>query len=388
MRLLLLRPKVVEVVPDEKRNPSMSHVKHNGYQVPETKVGPEGSAKRNILRKSSGPVKDRKAGAANNVVDDGSTYMDGAAFDTHDPNYDSEEESAREKQRHARSASRTALGQATMTLSQFKKAIEPCIKEFFVSGDTQEMLRSLAELDCPEYAYEFVKRAVSMSLDQNDRERELVSRMLSAAYPDLLSANCIGKGFERLLELSDELAKDAPAAKDMLATFLARAVIDEVIPPSFIADPVVVNLGGEVIDHAKVMLSRDHAGAKLERIWGPGDGRPVDQMKEAVDQLLLEYLTSGQVEEAARCVKQLNAPFFHHELVKRLLVVALERSEEDRLRMSVSLLLLLYSFDFCRLCSSTSWRRTSSARGSSSRASTAPSASSATLCWTLPRLLS
>jgi programmed cell death protein 4 len=127
----------------------------------------------------------------------------------------------------------------------------------------------------------------------------------------------------------------------MLATFIARAVIDEVLPPSFVADPVVANLGGDVVNYAKVMLSRDHAGAKLERIWGPGDGRPVDAMKEAVDQLLLEYLVSHQVEEAARCVKQLNAPLFHHELVKRLLVIALEKSADDRQHLSTLLQYLM-----------------------------------------------
>jgi programmed cell death protein 4 len=127
----------------------------------------------------------------------------------------------------------------------------------------------------------------------------------------------------------------------MIATFLARAVIDEVLPPSFIADPVVSNLGGEIVEHAKVMLSRDHAGAKLERIWGPGDGRSVDEMKEAVDQLLLEYLTSHQLHEAVRCVKQLNAPFFHHELVKRLLVISLEKPTESQKAMSVRDLMLL-----------------------------------------------
>ena len=40
--------------------------------------------------------------------------------------------------------------------------------------------------------------------------------------------------------------------------------------------------------------------------------------------------------EAGRCVRQLKAPFFHHELVKRALVVALEKTENDRLSISVS----------------------------------------------------
>lgn len=49
----------------------------------------------------------------------------------------------------------------------------------------------------------------------------------------------------------------------MLATYVARAVVDEVLPPSFLVDAVVCNLGGDIIEHAKRMLSRDHAGAKI-----------------------------------------------------------------------------------------------------------------------------
>jgi hypothetical protein len=40
-----------------------------------------------------------------------------------------------------------------------------------MSGDLVEWKRSITELDCPEYSYELVKRAVSMSLDRSERER-------------------------------------------------------------------------------------------------------------------------------------------------------------------------------------------------------------------------
>lgn len=57
--------------------------------------------------------------------------------------------------------------------------------------------------------------------------RELVSQLFSVSYPDILSASMIGKGFERLFELADELEKDVPTARDNIATFLARCVVDE-----------------------------------------------------------------------------------------------------------------------------------------------------------------
>lgn len=55
--------------------------------IPETVVGAEGSAKRNIIRKGR-----RKGGGKMGIsIDDGSNYTEaGGAMDEHDPNFDSE----------------------------------------------------------------------------------------------------------------------------------------------------------------------------------------------------------------------------------------------------------------------------------------------------------
>ena len=66
------------------------------------------------------------------------------------------------------------------------------------------------------------------------------------------------QGFERVFEFVDDLEIDAPGAASTVAAFLARAVVDEVLPPSFLIDPTVVNLGGDVVEMTKRMLSRDH----------------------------------------------------------------------------------------------------------------------------------
>lgn len=109
-----------------------------------------------------------------------------------------------------------------ITLSKYKKLVEPIIADFFLNGDFDDFIQSVQEINCFEYGYELVKRSVNMSFDKGDRERELVSKLLSYAHPDILSSSIIGKGFERLFEIIDEVEKDAPEAKDMLSTFLAR----------------------------------------------------------------------------------------------------------------------------------------------------------------------
>jgi programmed cell death protein 4 len=78
---------------------------------------------------------------------------------------------------------------------------------------------------------------------------------------------------------------------------------------------VVSSLGGEVVSSTKRMLSRDHQYSRLERSWGPGDGRPVPELKQAIDALLNEYLISFDMLEAERCVRELRVPHFHHEVL-------------------------------------------------------------------------
>mmetsp|Transcript_31497 Transcript_31497/g.58649 ORF Transcript_31497/g.58649 Transcript_31497/m.58649 type:complete len:378 (+) Transcript_31497:90-1223(+) len=276
-----------------------------------------------------------------NILDDGSMYNDPSAMDERDPNYDSEEETGREyipvvstRVPSYDPELRSSVKTASMKLPEYKKAVEKYLEEYFSSSDAEEWKRLVSELACPEYSYELVKRAISMSLDRGDRERELVSQLFSVSYPDILSASMIGKGFERLFELADELEKDVPSARDNISTFLARCVVDEVLPPSFLSDIVVCNLGGDIVDHCKRMLSREHAGAQLERIWGPGDGRPVKEMKVAVDLLIQEYVLSGDVDEASRCIKELSASYFHHEVVKRGVSQVLDKSEDSQLQLS------------------------------------------------------
>lgn len=127
-----------------------------------------------------------------------------------------------------------------------------------------------------------MKRAISLSMDRKERERELVSKLLSSAYPALLPTDQLGKGFERLFECVDDLELDAPGATDITASFLARAVVDEILPPAFLVDPVAVALGGDVVVQTKLMLSREHQYSRVERIWGPGDGRPVCLTRSAL----------------------------------------------------------------------------------------------------------
>lgn len=68
-----------------------------------------------------------------------------------------------------------------------------------------------------------------------------------------------------------------------------------------------------------------------------------------MDQLLEEYLMSRELDEAARCVKELNCRHFHHELVKRGTKAAMEmdgpkKSEDPDALANIDAMAALFGF--------------------------------------------
>jgi programmed cell death protein 4 len=216
------------------------------------------------------------------------------------------------------------------TLAEFKRRLSEAIDELYSSEDVEECVRTLLEVQCPEFSFEIVKKVISKSLDRRAKECELASRLLSASTPRLLSERDVARGFERLFEAVDDLTVDAPAAPRIVCDFLVRCVVDEVLPPKYLGDRVFAALGGDVVTRARRLLSREHALSKLERIWGPGDGRDVSELKQAVDDLVGEYLTSHDLAEATKCVRELAAPAFGHEVVKRAVTAALPQEAANQ----------------------------------------------------------
>uniref|UniRef100_A0A7S2UMK3 MI domain-containing protein n=2 Tax=Attheya septentrionalis TaxID=420275 RepID=A0A7S2UMK3_9STRA len=324
----------------------------------DTVVKEEGSARRNITRKKSDAgnfdSQHKKQGGHGKGKwrDEGVDESEGA-YDVSDPNDPLYDDTAEEGKYILTSpdnnenegdptiydpiANRNVYG-PMLTLTEFKIQLDEAIKEYFDSADVTEVIQSLSDMRCLAYHPHVVKRAVSLSLDKGPRERELISRLLTELHPDPLTDANLSTGFELLLNSLDDLSIDIPDARPIVGCFLARAVVDEVVPPAFLSNANNTHPGELVIEKAVGLLSREHCNARLERIWGPGDGRPVAELKTVMDQLLKEYLQSRELDEAARCVREMNAPHFHHELVKRGIRICMEMGELDAMAALFSFL--------------------------------------------------
>lgn len=198
----------------------------------ETKVKEAGSARRNITRKKSGvsegkyDSRNKKQGGHGKGKWD--QLMDGSLddyveeIDEDDPLYDEAEhskyilsgggEGLDPTGQYDENTERAIYG-AMLTLPEFKIRLAESIREYFDSADSDEVIRSLDELKCRTYHSEVVKKAVSLSLDEGPRERELVSRLLTCLHPTPLSSEDIEAGFENLLDSLHDLAIDIPDAK-------------------------------------------------------------------------------------------------------------------------------------------------------------------------------
>ncbi|KAF5955254.1 hypothetical protein HYC85_008110 [Camellia sinensis] len=247
---------------------------------------------------------------------------DSYSLDRNDPNYTSNEEIERKP---------------SSPFEEYKKTVAVIVEEYFATDDVISTANELRELGMPSYNYYFVKKLISMAMDRYNKEKEMAAVLLSSLYADVIDPPQVCKGFSKLVESTDDLIVDIPDTIDVLALFIARAVVDDILPPAFLTKEMAVlpkdSKGIDVIKRAeKSYLSAPLHAEIIERRWGGSRNKTVEDIKGQINNLLIEYVVSGDKKEACRCIKDLKVPFFHHEIVKRAIIMAMERRQaEDRL---------------------------------------------------------
>ncbi|CAG11505.1 unnamed protein product, partial [Tetraodon nigroviridis] len=211
---------------------------------------------------------------------------------------------------------------------ELEKMVNPIVQEYFEHGDTKEVQMLLKELNLGSHKYEFSSMAVSLALEGKASHRELTSRLLSDLSGKMLSPSDLARAFDKMLNELPDLILDTPEAPQMLGQFIARAIADHILPMSFLdcyKGKVDCDHARVALDRAAVLLRMKREIVRLDNVWGVGGGqRPVKHLIKEMNLLLKEYLTSGDVLEAERCLRDLEVPHFHHELVYEAVVMVLE----------------------------------------------------------------
>jgi MA3 domain len=219
-------------------------------------------------------------------------------------------------------------------LVDYKKAISVIINEYLSSHDIETLIINVKKLHTLEYNPVFIKRLIMIAMDRKNKIRERASFLLAVLSMEIFTAEDVMTGFSMLLDSIDDTALDIPDASDKLAMFLARAVRDDVLAPVHLdmlnEKHSEANTAAKTITHARNLAFSPHAGERLERCWG-GSADCLQDVKEKIVKLLEEYQSGGGLDEACRCIRDIGMPFFNHEVVKKGLIMAMEKKSDRML---------------------------------------------------------
>jgi len=222
-----------------------------------------------------------------------------------------------------------------MSEEDVNKTVEPLILEYFENNDASEVLFTLQEMlmNLGTRRWMVVSILVELAMDHKPSHREMASVLISELYLKVISQRDIGKAFDYLLRQLTDLVLDTPDACEALGNFVARAIADDCIPPKFLhsykGNPLNTVESTAALQRADTLLSMKHGLVRLDNVWGVGGGvRPVKHLVKKIILLLKEYLCSGDVKEATRCLQELEVPHFHHELVYEAVVMVIESMHE------------------------------------------------------------
>eukprot|EP00053_Salpingoeca_punica_P014573 m.132774 g.132774 ORF g.132774 m.132774 type:complete len:405 (-) comp16494_c0_seq3:1377-2591(-) len=220
--------------------------------------------------------------------------------------------------------------------AEIKNLLEPLVKEYFDTGDSNEVLLACKNVSFGDRADVVCEVIVRLGLDRTDAERELCSNLISDLYSVILHENDIERAFALLLADISDLKLDTPDAADILGRFMARAVADDCLAPAFINNhPASAgdfpNPGVRAaIKKAHTLISMSHGMARLEQIWGVhGVLKPVRALVNDIHAILDEYSNAEDCEEVHRSLQQLGVPHFHHEVVYEAIQIVLAGGERE-----------------------------------------------------------
>lgn len=154
-------------------------------------------------------------------------------------------------------------------VASIKSRISSIIKEHMTSEDIQDTAQSITELNAPKLGFEVVKKIMYKACDGNHRSKYLASKFLAEVPAAVISKDQISKGFSILLERTEDMLLDTPNILQILSTFIARAIVDEALPPAFLVrqDLGQKDMGFQVVEHAQQILAEPKARQRLSCCW-------------------------------------------------------------------------------------------------------------------------
>ncbi|CAF1978374.1 unnamed protein product [Brassica oleracea] len=218
-------------------------------------------------------------------------------------------------------------------LSEYKKKATIIVEEYFSTNDVLSVANELEEIGMAEYRYYFVKKLVSMAMDRNDKEKEMVAFLLSTLYANaidplevyrgfnklvasaddlsvevgLINTTQVTKGFSRIIDSVEDLSLDIPEARSVLQSFISKVAYEGWLCASSLKS---LSAGEKLLQNSSANVFKDKAKSIVREYFPSGD------TSEVVHRLETEPSASSS---------QLRAIF-----VKYLITLAMDRKKREK----------------------------------------------------------
>lgn len=100
------------------------------------------------------------------------------------------------------------------------------LKEYITSGELEEVVRCLQELEVPHFHHEMVYEAILMAVeDMGDKTQDLISALLKSLFASVIvTLDQLKNGFMRIYQELDDIVLDTPLAYQNLERFVSKCV--------------------------------------------------------------------------------------------------------------------------------------------------------------------
>lgn len=114
-----------------------------------------------------------------------------------------------------------------------------------------------------------------------------------------------------------------------MGVFIARSVIDDRLPVSYVKDAVVMTeIEVSALEAANAMLRSQNAPEYINSQFATHTTE-VDELKKLISDIVAEFFSSRDKANATSCLAGLNCPHFLHEFVKRGIELAMDKTARE-----------------------------------------------------------
>mmetsp|Transcript_62091 Transcript_62091/g.134771 ORF Transcript_62091/g.134771 Transcript_62091/m.134771 type:complete len:530 (+) Transcript_62091:97-1686(+) len=210
---------------------------------------------------------------------------------------------------------------AGWTLRRFQDVLKGALNEFILTRLMNETVRRIRDLvaDCPCEADEVGVVAMRLALDSNDAtQKDVVGLLQGLRSAGVLDGAALVRSFEKLFCAWEDIAIDTPQAPEILLRMLHGCVESGVVGQALLMK-LPENLLNAGLTKASPEVSRMLTGVASQ----------LKKFKRAVNSSLEEYFVALNVAEVETFLRELEMDAFHHEFVKRVIVLSFSQNNVE-----------------------------------------------------------